>query len=72
MPPDDNAPSHVNGTGLKEGSASKGHKTYDAGSASENPCDFMRRGFCFTTLLEHVEFYCQRKGFCNETDHYTG
>lgn len=42
------------------------------GSTLENPCDFIERGLCFTSLLEHVEFYCQCKGFCNETDHYTG
>lgn len=72
MPPDDDALCPVNGTGLKEGSVSKGHKICDTGSTLENPYDFIKGGLCFTSLLEHVEFYCQCKGFCNETDHYTG
>ena len=72
MPPDDDALSPVNGTGLKEGPVSNRQKTCDTGSTSETPCDFIKRGLYLTSLLEHVEFYCRCKGFCNETDHYTG
>lgn len=72
MPPDDDALSPVKGTGLKKGSVSKGPQICDTGSTLETPCGFIKRGLCFTSLLEHVEFYCQRKGFCNQTDDYIG
>lgn len=45
MPPDDDALCPVNGTCLEEGFVSKGHKICDAGSTSENLCDFIKKRF---------------------------